>query len=73
MNKIEKVIEHHLQKIDEIESEIHTLTDRLRQLEGRKKYLYEKVNKLDEQRMDAIIDDKEVATRVNYIKQRNGL
>ncbi len=59
MNKIEKVIEHHLQKIDEIESEIHTLTDKLRQLEGRKKYLYEKVNKLDEQRMDALSDNED--------------
>ena len=59
MNKIEKVIEHHLEKIDEIESEIHTLTDKLRQLEGRKKYLYEKVNKLDEQRMDALSDNED--------------
>ena len=59
MNEIEKVIEHHLEKIDEIESEIHTLTDKLRQLEGRKKYLYEKVNKLDEQRMDALSDNED--------------
>jgi hypothetical protein len=59
MKTIEKIIEHHLQKIDEIESEIHTLTDKLRQLEGRKKYLYEKVNKLDEQRMDALSDNED--------------
>ena len=54
MNKIEEEIEHHLERLEEIESELNTLNHKKFELESRRKYLYEKINKLDEQRMDAI-------------------
>ena len=53
MNK-EKQKEHLFKKIDEIEIEIHTLNDKLRMLEGRKKYLLDKINKLDGYKEDTV-------------------
>ena len=49
-----KEIEHHLERLDKIESELNALNHKKFELESRRKYLYEKINKLDEQRMDAI-------------------
>jgi predicted metallo-beta-lactamase superfamily hydrolase len=51
---LEKLIEHYEEKIEEIESELKFLNHKQFELEARRKHLYEKINKLDEQRMDAL-------------------
>jgi predicted metallo-beta-lactamase superfamily hydrolase len=51
---LEKLIEHYEEKIEEIESELKFLNHKQFELEARRKHLYEKINKVDEQRMDAL-------------------
>ena len=51
---LEKLIEHYEEKIEEIESELKFLNHKQFELEARRKHLYEKINKSDEQRMDAL-------------------
>jgi predicted metallo-beta-lactamase superfamily hydrolase len=51
---LEKLIEHYEEKIEEIESELKFLNHKQFELEARRKHLYEKINKLDDERMDAL-------------------
>jgi hypothetical protein len=52
-------------RLDDVERELGIINGRKSFLEERKKTLLENINKLDE--------DREVDTRVAYIKKRNGL
>jgi hypothetical protein len=52
-------------RLDDVERELGIINGRKSFLEERRKTLLENINKLDE--------DREVDTRVAYIKQRNGL
>ena len=52
------------EKVTEIINILHLLTKRVKKIE---------VDILKASTKNKIVDDKEVATRVTYIKQRNGL
>jgi len=52
-------------RLDDVERELGIINGRKSFLEERRKTLLKNINKLDE--------DREVDTRVAYIKQRNGL
>ncbi len=52
-------------RLDDVERELGIINGRKSFLEERRKTLLENINKLDE--------DREVDTRVAYVKQRNGL
>jgi len=52
-------------RLDDVERELHSLTHKQHELESRRKNLLEKINELHE--------DIDVARRVDYIEQRNGL
>jgi hypothetical protein len=52
-------------RLDDVERELGIINGRKSFLEERRKTLLENINKLDE--------DREVDTRVAYIKKRNGL
>jgi predicted transcriptional regulator len=52
-------------RLDDVERELHSLTHKQHELESRRKTLLEKINELHE--------DIDVARRVDYIEQRNGL
>ena len=63
--KTEEKIIYLESRLDDVEREIHSLTHRQHELESRRKNLLEKINELHE--------DIDVARRVDYIEQRNGL
>jgi len=54
MNKIEEKIIYLEGRLDDVERELSIITSKKYELEQRRKTLLEKINKLDEQRMDAI-------------------
>ena len=63
--KTEEKIIYLESRLDDVERELHSLTHRQHELESRRKNLLEKINELHE--------DIDVARRVDYIEQRNGL
>ena len=54
MNKTEEKIIYLEGRLDDVERELSIITSKKYELEQRRKTLIEKINKLDEQRMDAI-------------------
>jgi cell division septum initiation protein DivIVA len=54
MNKTEEKIIYLEGRLDDVERELSIITSKKYELEQRRKTLLEKINKLDEQRMDAI-------------------
>ena len=54
MNKTEEKIIYLEGRLDDVERELNIITSKKYELEQRRKTLLEKINKLDEQRMDAI-------------------
>ena len=54
MNNTEEKIIYLEGRLDDVERELSIITSKKYELEQRRKTLLEKINKLDEQRMDAI-------------------
>ena len=54
MTKIKEKIIYLEGRLDDVERELSIITSKKYELEQRRKTLLEKINKLDEQRMDAI-------------------
>ena len=57
------------ERLDEVEKELHSLPHKIYDLEHRRKSILKRIEELT----DETVEEKEVATRVAYIKQRNGL
>jgi peptidoglycan hydrolase CwlO-like protein len=57
------------ERLDEVEKELHSLPHKIYDLEHRRKSILKRMEELT----DEIVEEKEVDTRVAYIKQRNGL
>ena len=57
------------ERLDEVEKELHSLPHKIYDLEHRRKSILKRMEELT----DETVEEKEVATRVAYIKQRNGL
>jgi peptidoglycan hydrolase CwlO-like protein len=57
------------ERLDEVEKELHSLPHKIYDLEHRRKSILKRMEELT----DETVEEKEVATRVSYIKQRNGL
>ncbi len=54
MATIEEKIIYLESRLDDVERELHILTHKKYELEAKRKTLLEKINKLDEQRVDAL-------------------
>jgi hypothetical protein len=57
------------ERLNEVEKELHSLPHKIYDLEHRRKSILKRMEELT----DEIVEEKEVDTRVAYIKQRNGL
>ena len=65
MRPIEEKLIYLESRLDNVENELHMLTHKKFELEERRKNLLERINKLH--------GEREIDTRIAYIKQRNGL